>query len=115
MSSSNGAKRFLFISLAIVLAIVICLGGIAVGLYFGWIVDPVQWGNMAPNALAQPFQEEYMRMAIDSFVVNKNCTIALERYKSLGENRQQILNIIIEHPAAQNPDSISAFSKCVVK
>jgi hypothetical protein len=115
MSNSNGKKRFWFVILAVVLAIMICLGGIAAGLYFGWVVLPVQWVDMAPNSLAEPFQDEYMRMAIDSFTVNKNCTTATQRYNSLGENQKLILNTIIEHPGEQNPKSISAFSKCVVK
>jgi hypothetical protein len=113
MSPQNGPNRSLFIILAVILAMLFCCTGVAAGLYFGWIVAPVQWVDMTPKALAEKFQVEYLRMAIDSFTVNQNCSTARERYTSLGGQRTQILQTIIAHPGEQKPEAISAFSKCV--
>lgn len=50
MSSDNRKSKVWLIILLILVAIMLCLCGVAVGLFLGWTVFPVQWVMIAPNS-----------------------------------------------------------------
>jgi hypothetical protein len=68
-------------------AVAATLGAIA-GLIIGWFVIgwglwPVEWKDATPELLHAEFREDYMRMAIDSFRVNGNQALAVQRWIAL--------------------------------
>ncbi|KAF0107356.1 MAG: hypothetical protein FD146_1834 [Anaerolineaceae bacterium] len=89
------------------------IAGIILGLFWAWMVQPVQWINADPSFLSADYQADYLRMAIDSYQVNQNAEAALHRYKSLGANGPVILATINANPGSQKSDAIGAFTKIV--
>jgi hypothetical protein len=87
--------------------------GLIVGMLIGWVIWPVQWTDAAPEHLHEGYQEEYLRMAIDSYAVNQDPLIANERYSSLGEGGPQALANIQTNPGMQSQASIDAFAVVV--
>jgi hypothetical protein len=84
--------------------------GLIIGLVvLGWWLWPVQWEDAAPSHLLEYYQQEYLRMAIDSYTLNQDAAVARQRIEDVGEDSTTILESITANPGAQNPDSISAF------
>ncbi len=88
--------------------------GIIVGLIWAWGIQPVVWTNVEPDKLGSFYQEQYLRMAIDSFQNNPNAaSLAQERYKAIGQNAPALLRTIEDNPGSQNPAAILAFASLV--
>jgi hypothetical protein len=65
--------------------------GLVVGALFGlivlgWGLFPVQWVNASPQNLRPDLQQEYLKMAIQSFAVDTNIPAAQQHWKNLGPN-----------------------------
>jgi hypothetical protein len=89
--------------------------GLIIGLVvLGWWLFPVQWTDATPAQLRADLKEDYLRMAIDSYTVNRNADLATARYLALGEDAPEILNTIQANPGTQSPESILAFSTVVL-
>jgi hypothetical protein len=58
--------------------------GLLIGLLFGWVIWPVQWTDGTPEVLRADLQEDYLRMAIDSFARTGNLDDAVRRWDNLG-------------------------------
>lgn len=98
---------------AIVLIVVATLVGVVVGLALGWLVFPVEWVDSLPSSLANVYQEDYLRMAIDSYALNGDCDLATQRYKALGEAGPSLLEGIVTDSGEPKTDAIAAFAQCV--
>ncbi len=80
--------------------------GLVIGLLIGWVIWPVEWINATPDRLSQRFQEEYLRMAIDSYRNNKDAEQAVRRWKDLGPNAPNLLMAIAQQPGSLKPNWI---------
>lgn len=89
------------------------IAGLAVGLLVGWVLWPVEYTNAVPSILSQQYQEEYMRMAVDSYRNNKNQDEAVNRWVSLGENAPKILDAITRNPGELRPAWIADYQAAV--
>ena len=87
--------------------------GLAVGLIWAWQVDPVEWTDVAPDRLGTYYQEQYLRMAIDSYRVDPNDDLAIQRYQALGSKAPQALETIINNPGTQDQNAILNFADVV--
>lgn len=96
--------------LLIILAV---LGGIGLGLLFGWVIWPVQWTDASPANLRTEFQSDWMNMAIDSYSVNQMADLATERYSYLGEQAPIILDEIIANPTWVTENEALAYQQAV--
>ena len=97
-------------------AVAITLGaivGIAIGLTLGWGIWPVEWTDATPEVLRVDLQEDYMRMAIDSFRVNSNPDLAMQRYQALGTSAAQAFINIEQNPGNLDPAIIAIFRQVV--
>ncbi len=56
--------------------------GIVIGIPIGW--NTVKVVNTTPDVLRSDLQEDYLRMAIDSYGVNQDPNLAVQRWESLG-------------------------------
>jgi len=87
--------------------------GLVIGLGYAWGINPVQWEDATPAMLRQDLQVDYLRMAIDSYSVNKNADDAVARYERLGEAGPEILRLVGETPQEVDPTAIQNFSAVV--
>ncbi len=94
------------------------LAGIAfvVGVIFGlvilgWWLWPVQWTDASAKQLRADLQEDYLRMAIDSYSRNPDANLAKQRMDELGENAGTVLDLIKKNNGGQDPAAIGEFDK----
>lgn len=96
----------------LVVGIVALIVGIILGLVYAWGINPVEWTDASIDMLRPDLQEDYMRMAIDSYALNQNVALAQQRYEAVGEKNAEILAQIVANPGAQ-AQSVTAFSSAV--
>jgi hypothetical protein len=87
--------------------------GIALGIFYGWVISPVKWTDAAVEHLRPDLQQEYLRMAIDSYAQNRDAELAKKRYADLGPNAADVLNAVMDNPGSQNIETILAFNATV--
>jgi hypothetical protein len=58
--------------------------GLLLGLIMGWGLWPVQWTDGTPEVLRQDLQDDFLRMAIDSFKRTGDVNAAVRRWEDLG-------------------------------
>jgi len=96
---------------------VMIVAGLVIGLIFGlvyaWAINPVEWTDASIDMLRPDLQEEYLRMAIDSYSVNQDVALAQTRYNAVGETNEVTLAQITANPGTQSPESIQAYSTAV--
>jgi len=92
-----------------VLPLVAVILGVAIGMVYAWVINPVQWVDGEPQQLRADLQEDYLRMAIDSHSVNRDAELALIRFQALGENGSVTLVAVSEDPQELSPDAIQSF------
>jgi len=98
----------------VVVAAVGFVAGLVIGLVvLGWGLWPVQWEDAAPSHLHPGFQEDYLRMAIDSYSLRPDSLLAKQRFDDLGEGAPQLLATIKANPAPQDSNAVNAFSTAV--
>jgi len=81
------------------------------GLMWAWVIQPVQWVNATPEVLRSDLKEDYLRMAIDSFYVNRNQDLAVQHFRALGKKGPEILVLIQQSPGMQDQGAIKAFGQ----
>jgi hypothetical protein len=59
--------------------------GLALGLIIGWGIWPVEWTDATPQVLRSDLQEDYLRMAMESYSRTGDQQTALRRWNDLGE------------------------------
>jgi len=102
-----------FLKNPLVLGILVGVVGIGLGLLWGWVIQPVQWTDASPASLQSSYQEDYLRMAIDSYGLNGNKDLALKRWNTLGDAAKGSLAAIQQNPGSQNTSLVSQFSSIV--
>ena len=85
--------------------------GFLLGLMWAWVIQPVQWVNATPEVLRSDLKEDYLRMAIDSFYVNRNQDLAVQHFRALGKKGPEILVLIQQSPGMQDQGAIKAFGQ----
>ncbi len=87
--------------------------GLLVGLVWGYWIDPVDFVDATPSYLRADLQEDYLRMAIDSYRVNPDPNLAVERWKSLGPGAQQAFSDIQADPQKSDPAVIQNYGQLI--
>jgi hypothetical protein len=90
--------------------------GFVIGLFIGlvvlgWGLWPVRWTNAAPSSLQQYYQDDYLRMAVDSFIRNPVNDLAIQRYQALGMDGPAVLSRI--KAGYQDQNAFQTFSNVV--
>jgi hypothetical protein len=87
--------------------------GLIIGLpLLGWGLWPVKWTEAAPEHLRQDVKEDYMRMAVQSYSLNKDGGLAAKRYQELGADGDKVFAKVSTDPAL-NPADVIAFGGAV--
>ena len=100
--SSSATRRW-------VLPIGALIIGVLVGTFYAWVINPVEWVDGEPSQLRSDLQEDYLRMAIDSYSVNRDADLALVRFESVGDNNSRTLVLVAEDPQEVSPTAIQSF------
>ncbi len=60
------------------------LAGLALGLYYGWVVNPVHYVDASFSDLHEDFKSDYVWMVAEAYQAESNTQLALERLQPLG-------------------------------
>jgi hypothetical protein len=95
-----------------IILILLALGlGVAVGIPVGWA--PVRVVNTTPAVMREDLQEDYLRMSVDSFRVNRDPNLAVRRWDALGPAASTMFVRIQKDPAGIDPVVIVAFGEVI--
>ncbi len=106
-ASVNGAKNPLVVGLLALIA------GLILGLVWGWVIQPVKFSDATPAILRSDLQDDYLRMAIDSFRVNRDPNLAVQRWNNLGAAAAPSYARIQQDPGGLDPAVIAAFGQVI--
>ncbi len=95
----------------IVLVILAALVGVLVGVPLGWAT--VRVVNTTPAVMRPDLQEDYLRMAIDSFRVNRDPNLAVQRWDNLGPAAAPLFVKVQKDPQGIDPVVIVAFGQVI--
>jgi len=107
-SLAAGFKR----SPAILIGLAVVVG-FALGLLYGWVINPPDFVDATPAHLRADLQEDYLRMAIDSYLVNQNSDLAVHRWQGLGQAAVDAYTRIQQSPKGADPQLITAYGKLI--
>jgi hypothetical protein len=71
-------RRWIFFFVSFVLAL-------GLGLFYGWVISPVQYVDTAPSALRIDYQTDYTLMVAEVFQRDQNIELAAQRMSTLGD------------------------------
>jgi hypothetical protein len=66
-----------------VIAIVI---GVGLGLFYGWVVSPVQFVDTTPASMRADYRADYVLMIAESYHADQNTDLAVHRLAVFGSN-----------------------------
>jgi hypothetical protein len=79
--------------------------GAAAGLFYGWVVNPVEYVDIAPISLRADYKADYVLMVAESYQVDHDLGIAVQRLARLGSSAPKdivanALNYALQHQYA---------------
>ena len=98
------------IRVALILGVVL---GLILGLIIGWGLWPVQWTDATPEVLRADLQEDYLRMAIDSFSRTNDQNAAVRRWDDLGAAAGPTLQRVQANPGNVDPNAIQQYANVI--
>jgi hypothetical protein len=94
-------------------AVVGLVVGLALGLLYAWVLSPVEWKDASPSLLSEPYRQEWLRMAIDSYAANRDADLALTRYQALGDVGEVSLQGVAANPDGVDTTAIQNFNAVI--
>ncbi len=58
--------------------------GAAAGLFYGWVVNPVEYVDISPQSLRADYKSDFVLMVAESYQVNQDLGLAVRRLALLG-------------------------------
>lgn len=71
------SNRWLFIAVALI-------AGIALGLAYGWVIDPVDFFDLTPDTLRADYKADYVLMVAEAYRVNHDPGLAARQLAVFG-------------------------------
>ena len=96
-----------------IVPIALGIGGLVLGLLIGWVIAPVEFVDATPSYLRADLQEDYLRMAIDSYRLNQSQDLAVQRWQNLGLGAQAAFTAVQANPGSQDPAVIKAYGDVI--
>ena len=84
--------------------------GLLLGLIIGWGIWPVQWTDGTPEVLRADLQEDYLRMAIESYSRTNDINTAVNRWNNLGDAAVSTLVRLQASPGSVDPAALQQFA-----
>ncbi len=95
----------------LVVAVLGAVLGLIVGIPLGWATVKVV--NTTPAVMRPDLQQDYLRMAIESFQVDRDPNLAVRRWDSLGPAAAPLFVEIQQNPQGINPAVIAAYGQVI--
>ena len=99
----------------IIAALISLVAGIAIGLIYGYVINPVEWVDAPLELTRADIQEDYLRMAIDAYQQNNDPSIAYQRWQELGDSGPEALRVVMASPGDQGQDAVNRFKDLVIR
>jgi len=64
--------------------LIVAILGVALGLVYGWVIDPVQYTDITPDALRIDYRTDYVLMVAEAFQAEQDHELAAQRLAVLG-------------------------------
>jgi hypothetical protein len=87
--------------------------GLVLGVFYAWVIDPVKWKDGTPAQLRDDLRQDYLRMAIDSYSINNDENLAIDRYEILGKYAKETLEKVGANPAGVSSYDLQNFRAVV--
>ena len=58
--------------------------GAAVGLFYGWVVNPVEYADISLQSLRVDYKDDYILMVAEAYQVDRDMGLAVSRLSELG-------------------------------
>jgi hypothetical protein len=65
--------------------------GAAAGLFYGWVVNPVEYVDIAPESLRVDYKTDYVLMVAEAYQVDHDMGLAVRRLAVLGSAAPTII------------------------
>lgn len=95
---------------ALILGVIL---GLILGLLVGWVLWPVQWTDATPEILRTDLQDDYLRMAIESYNRTGDVNTAVSRWNDLGEAAGPTLARVQQNPQNVDPNAIQQYTNAI--
>ncbi len=87
--------------------------GVILGLIIGWGLWPVQWTDGTPEVLRADLQEDYLRMAVESFNRTGDINTAVARWNELGDAAGPTLIRLQTSPGNVDPAAVQQYATAI--
>lgn len=94
--------------------------GATVGLFYGWVVNPVEYVDISPQSLRMDYKADFVLMVAESYQVNHDLGLAVRRLALLSSSAPtdivaNALSYALQHEyAAQDLSLIQALGEAIV-
>ena len=78
------SNRLIFITIALI-------AGIAIGLTYGWVIDPVDFFDLIPDTLRADYKADYVLMAAEAYRFNPDPGLAARQLAIFGSQSPSTL------------------------
>ena len=95
----------------LVVAVLAGILGVSLAFRLGWAT--VRVVNTTPAVMRPDLQEDYLRMAIESFQVNRDPNLAVRRWDDLGPAAAPLFVQIQQNPQGIDPAVITAYGQVI--
>lgn len=85
--------------------------GFALGLVWGWVIQPVEWADADPSYLSEQYKEDYFRMVVDSYRVNFSDGLAKTRIDAMNTDVEAMYSTVGNNPGTVDPAFLLYFGK----
>ena len=65
---------------------IVLILGAALGLLYGWVIDPVEYIDTSPDKLRDDYRADYVLMVAEIYQVEGDLTLVIERLAFLGDD-----------------------------
>src|SRR5512141_2805356 len=95
----------------LIVAVLTGILGLIIGIPIGWAT--VRVVNTTPAVLRPDMQEDYLRMAIESFQVDRDPNAAVKRWDALGPAAAPLFVEVQQDPGNSDPKVITAYGQLI--
>ena len=95
------------------LAIAFAVVGFLIGLFFAYVLVPLEWTNASAENLRPDLRVEYLRNAITTYTLTGDKARALQAYSELGDKSEVTLKALSDNPGFLNSEQIQRFGTAI--
>ena len=71
--------------------LIVAILGIMLGLVYGWVIDPVQYTDITPDALRVDYRTDYVLMIAEAYHAEQDPALAARRLAVLGSEPPAVI------------------------